>query len=48
MLSSVNSYGYSGVKSMFGPKFTTGTKAVFNAADANASSDTGFVVAQLP
>lgn len=32
--SSLNSYGYAGVKSMFGPKFNSATKAVFDAADA--------------
>lgn len=32
--SSLNSYGYSGVKSMFGPKFNVDTKAVYDAADA--------------
>ena len=42
MLSSLNSYGYSGVKKMFGPKFTTtGTKPVFDAADAGGAPDDG-------
>ncbi len=43
-LSSVNSYGYSGVKSMFGPKFTSGTQAVFNAADGKVASASGVAV----
>jgi len=34
ILSSLNSYGYSGVKSMFGPKFNSNTQAVFNAANS--------------
>ena len=41
ILSSLNSYGYSGVKKMFGPKFNSTTQAVFNAADTgnlNAST----------
>ncbi len=33
ILSSLNSYGYSGVKKMYGPKFNTTTQAVFSAAD---------------
>jgi V8-like Glu-specific endopeptidase len=33
-LSSLNSYGYSGIKSMYGPKFNASTQAVYNAADA--------------
>ncbi len=32
-LNSLNSYGYSGVKSMFGPKFTGNAQAVYNAAN---------------
>lgn len=41
ILSSLNSYGYSGVKKMYGPKFNTTTQAVFDAADTgnlNAST----------
>jgi len=34
ILSSLNSYGYSGVKNMYGPKFNANTKAVFDSADA--------------
>lgn len=34
VLSSLNSYGYSGVKNMYGPKFNSTTQAVFNAADS--------------
>ena len=33
-LSSLNSYGYSGISNMYGPKFNANTQAVFNAADA--------------
>jgi len=29
---SLNSYGYRGVKAMYGPKFNASTSAVFNAA----------------
>ena len=32
-LASLNSYGYSGVKSMFGPKFNANTQSVYRAAD---------------
>lgn len=38
-LSSLNSYGYSGVKNMYGPKFNGDTQAVYNAADG-ATGDT--------
>lgn len=34
VLSSLNSYGYSGVKNMYGPKFNADTQAVFNSADS--------------
>lgn len=34
VLSSLNSYGYSGVKNMYGPKFNSTTQAVFSAADS--------------
>jgi hypothetical protein len=38
-LSSLNSYGYSGVKNMYGPKFNSDTADVYNAADsANANT----------
>lgn len=33
-LSSVNSYGYSGVKNMYGPKFGATTKSVYDSADS--------------
>ena len=33
-LSSLNSYGYSGVSAMHGPKFNSDTTAVFNAANS--------------
>jgi len=32
-LRSLNSYGYSGVNNMYGPKFNSATQAVFNSAD---------------
>jgi V8-like Glu-specific endopeptidase len=32
-LSSLNSYGYSGLKNMYGPKFNANTQAVYNAAN---------------
>ena len=32
-LSSLNSYGYSGVKNMYGPRFNANTQAVYNAAN---------------
>ncbi len=32
VLSSLNSYGYSGVKKMYGPKFNSNTQATYNAA----------------
>ena len=38
-LSSLNSYGYSGIKNMYGPKFNATTQAVYNAAD-NATGNT--------
>lgn len=37
-LSSLNSYGYSGVKNMYGPKFNSDTQAVYNAANGATSS----------
>ena len=39
-LSSLNSYGYSGVKKMFGPKFNDRTQATFDAADAGTLPST--------
>ena len=32
-LGSLNSYGYSGIKNMYGPKFNANTQDVYNAAD---------------
>jgi V8-like Glu-specific endopeptidase len=32
-LNSLNSYGYSGIKNMYGPKFNSNTQAVYNAAN---------------
>lgn len=40
---SLNSYGYKGVKAMFGPKFGSGTGAVYGVANT-ATQDT--IVAQ--
>ena len=37
-LGSLNSYGYSGVKNMYGPKFNSNTQAVYNAADGATSN----------
>ncbi|CAN5639131.1 peptidase [soil metagenome] len=37
-LSSLNSYGYSGVKNMYGPKFNSNTSAVYTAADSATSN----------
>jgi hypothetical protein len=37
-LSSLNSYGYSGVKNMYGPKFNTETEDVYDAADAGTGN----------
>jgi hypothetical protein len=40
-LSSLNSYGYSGVKNMYGPKFNNNTKAVYDKANhTSTTSDT--------
>ena len=33
-LNSLNSYGYSGLKNMYGPKFNGNTQAVYNAANS--------------
>lgn len=38
-LSSVNSYGYSGVKAMHGPKFNSDTADVYEAADSATAND---------
>jgi hypothetical protein len=38
-LSSLNSYGYSGLSNMYGPKFGTKTQAVYDTAD-DLTSDT--------
>jgi V8-like Glu-specific endopeptidase len=39
-LSSLNSYGYSGLKNMYGPKFNDNTLDVYNAADNGPADDT--------
>ena len=38
-LHGLNSYGYSGISNMYGPKFNSDTQAVFNAANGATSSD---------
>jgi V8-like Glu-specific endopeptidase len=38
-LSSLNSYGYSGIKNMYGPKFNSDTQDVFNAADGATNAN---------
>ena len=47
ILSSLNSYGYSGQTKMFGPKFNSNTKAVFDAADTGTVTS-GVVVTDIP
>jgi hypothetical protein len=37
-LNSLNSYGYSGIKNMYGPKFNSNTQAVYNAANGATSN----------
>jgi V8-like Glu-specific endopeptidase len=39
-LSSLNSYGYSGVQNMYGPKFNSRTKAVYDAANGTGTVNT--------
>lgn len=39
-LSSLNSYGYNGVKNMYGPKFNSNTEATYNAADSATGNTT--------
>lgn len=50
VLRSVNSYGYSGVKNMYGPKFTARTQAAFDAANAlsNPAPGSGVVRTTYP
>lgn len=43
-LTSVNSYGYSGVSNMYGPKFNQNTKAVYDRANASTSNQIVTVV----
>jgi hypothetical protein len=38
-LHGLNSYGYSGVKNMYGPKFSANTQAVYNAANGATTSN---------
>jgi hypothetical protein len=47
VLSSLNSYGYSGVSKMFGPKFNANTQNVFSAADSGRAT-TGVTVTTIP
>ncbi len=44
-LGSLNSYGYSGVKNMYGPKFNSNTTAVYNKAN---TTTTNFIVSVTP
>jgi hypothetical protein len=37
-LGSLNSYGYSGIRNMYGPKFNSNTQAVYNAANGATSN----------
>ena len=37
-LTSLNSYGYSGISNMYGPKFNNNTKAVYDRADTTTGS----------
>ena len=46
-LSSLNSYGYSGIRNMYGPKFNGNTQATYNAAAA-ASTSGNHVVGTAP
>jgi len=46
-LSSLNSYGYSGIRNMYGPKFNANTQATYNAA-AGTTSPGRVVVGQAP
>jgi V8-like Glu-specific endopeptidase len=39
-LRSLNSYGYSGIRNMYGPKFNSDTQAVFNAANSGNLTST--------
>ena len=43
-LSSLNSYGYSGIKNMYGPKFNTDTSAVFGAANGSNGATQNTIV----
>ena len=47
ILSSLNSYGYSGQTKMFGPKFNNNTQAVFNAANTGSVAS-GVVMTDIP
>ena len=37
-LTSLNSYGYSGLSNMYGPKFNANTQAVFNRANTTTGN----------
>ncbi|HET9344607.1 MAG TPA: hypothetical protein VFO05_02805 [Candidatus Limnocylindrales bacterium] len=43
-LSSLNSYGYNGIKNMYGPKFNTDTSAVYGAADGSSGATENTIV----
>jgi hypothetical protein len=38
-LRSLNSYGYTGVENMYGPKFNSKTQAVYNAANGSLTTN---------
>lgn len=42
-LGSLNSYGYSGVRNMYGPKFNSNTQAVYNSANSNGTTSNTIV-----
>jgi len=46
-LSSLNSYGYSGIRNMYGPKFNGNTQATYNAA-ASTTNPTNLAVGTAP
>jgi hypothetical protein len=47
-LASLNSYGYSGVKNMYGPRFNAKTDATYSAAKANRATTYGVIVGTAP
>ena len=43
-LSSLNSYGYNGIKNMYGPMFNTDTSNVYGAADGSSGATANTIV----